>query len=180
MAAKSKYDYTYPVMSFWWCLANFDYDDETGVVSRRSDGYAGCPMTKGRYLGFRTLDDNGKKVIVYSHLIAWVLLGNSLPGAGEQVDHWDRDTFNNLPGNLRLATRTQQNANRSRNRVKTRDLPKGVFNNPGRRKVFASIGIGGGRVKYLGSFDCPAVASFAYQLAAAAAFGEFATPGFVR
>jgi hypothetical protein len=163
-------------MGYWWCLANFDYDTEAGVVSRRSDGFTGSLLSKG-YPGFRVVGAEGQEIVAYAHQIAWVLLGRPPLCDGETIDHEDRKPLNNRPGNLRAATKGQQNANKVVSEHKLSGLPKGVSYHRGVGKYASHIGEDKRR-KHLGYFDCPAAASFKYQIAADKAFGEFSTPGF--
>jgi hypothetical protein len=169
----AKYDHSAPTMSPIWVFSNFDYDEETGVVSRKSDGYTGFMS-----------GDHGTKYVVFkvrnsrvlAHNIAWVFLGRPELPPGVTVDHADRNGSNNRQGNIRAATKSQQCANRPVFKSKMHTAPKGVFYDSNVNRWRARIQAAGKKWP-LGSYDCPAAASCAYQIAAEQAFGAFATGG---
>lgn len=85
-----------------------------------------------------------------------------------KIDHKDRDYLNNCRVNLRVATTSQNGANRVANSGK---MYKGVHLQHG--KFVARIGVKGVRI-HLGCFDDPITAAKAYDEAAKKHFGEFA------
>jgi hypothetical protein len=91
---------------------------------------------------------------------------------GVEYDHEDRDKLNNRRKNLRLATRSLNNANRA---IKGRAFSgfKGValVKATGRWKAEITVN---NVAQYLGAFRTPEEAARAYNSAAKAAFGEFA------
>lgn len=110
------------------------------------------------------------------HLMASMRPGVDLDGLA--VDHADRDPLNNALGNLRIATFSQNLANRGkfrRNRLRgpCASRYKGVSRSASGRRWRAQIGIGG-RVVHLGTYDTEEEAAAAYDAAAAAEWGEFA------
>lgn len=93
--------------------------------------------------------------------------------AGRQVDHASGDSLDNRRSNLRPADRSQNNANRrlsSRNKTGLR----GVSLNSASGKFVAQIQVGG-KNRGLGYFTDATVAARAYNEAAVAAFGDFAS-----
>lgn len=87
----------------------------------------------------------------------------------EEVDHIDRNSLNNQRSNLRLATRSQNNANRG---VSNSTGYKGV-RRAGQNRWQAVISVNG-KLKALGRFSTPEAAHEAYKKAALEMFGEFA------
>lgn len=90
----------------------------------------------------------------------------------EKVDHIDTDSLNNRRANLRLATISQNNANRKRPKNNTSGY-KGVYWDKKSEKWAAMISVDG-RLRRLGSFDDPKDAYEAYCTAAKEYHGEFA------
>lgn len=100
-----------------------------------------------------------------------VLMHRVIAGAGEpEVDHRDLNGLNNRRKNLRVATRSQNLANRGANMNSTLGI-KGVRRMRG--KFIAEIETGG-RSYYLGSYGTAELAAAAYAGAARVLFGEFA------
>ncbi len=95
---------------------------------------------------------------------------------GEIIDHVDRDGLNNLRSNLRLATKSQNNMNRS-GRKGTSSKYKGVswFNRGGYWRAMIHFE---GRYKFLGRFESETEAAKAYDEAAREYHGEFAYQNF--
>jgi hypothetical protein len=92
-----------------------------------------------------------------------------------QVDHIDGNGLNNRRSNLRLATPSQQAANR--NRWKSSRPFRGVRWVARKKKWRAEITIDG-KVRHIGYFHDPIVAALAYDERAIRQFGEFARPNF--
>ncbi len=113
----------------------------------------------------------GKPGKMYLHNAVWEFCHGAIP-PGFTVDHRDRDSLNNSLDNLRLATRSQQNANRQQPNKTTGQIGVHCVAN-GRRKYAACIGIDG-KQKYLGVFHRPEAAALARDLVALQVFGEFA------
>lgn len=90
----------------------------------------------------------------------------------KEVDHRDGDGLNNQRGNLRIATVSQNQANRSRARNNTSGF-KGVIWEPSRRKWRAQICVAGKRMTLTRRND-PLEAARAYNEAALKHYGEFA------
>lgn len=124
---------------------------KAGGVKKNPDGY--------KYISVSV--DN--KNYIASHII-WVLKTGKYPEV--TIDHKDRNSLNNSWENLRLANHSNQANNR-----KGKKNWKGVFKQKGRYR--SRIKVNKKNIS-LGIFDCPAAASFAYQIAADIHFGEFA------
>lgn len=92
---------------------------------------------------------------------------------GEIVDHIDGDGLNNQRSNLRIATPSQNCANRGG--YKPASGYRGVY--AAGRQWVAQISVNGEMVK-LGRFAEPASAAAAYDAAAQAQFGQFARLNF--
>ncbi|MBV8474518.1 MAG: HNH endonuclease [Hyphomicrobiales bacterium] len=118
--------------------------------------------------GYRTIMLDGRNYA--AHRLAWLYVTGEWPSG--DVDHVNLDKADNRLSNLRVATDSQNLANRRKNSNNTSGL-KGVTWNKLCRKWLAQIVVNR-KHKYLGVFDCPAAAHFAYVIAADRHFGEFA------
>ena len=107
-------------------------------------------------------------VIYLAHRLAWLYMTGQWPD--DQVDHIDMDRKNNKWSNLREATQTDNQGNK-RVRLDSKNKLKGVFKSGS--KFWSSIRHSG-KTTYLGTFDCPAAAHFAYTIAAHERFGPYA------
>lgn len=96
-------------------------------------------------------------------------------GPGESVDHINMDPLDNRTSNLRIATKSQNGANRGadRRRIGTSSRHKGVSWRKHRGCWGAYIHVNG-KTRYLGSFKDEKQAAIAYNTAALAAWGEYA------
>lgn len=135
---------------------------------------AGCKTShpdgrrKGMYIGMRLA--SGKQFTIMVHICIVRMAGIEIP-EGYEVDHKDRDPWNNRMENLRVGTCAQNCFNRKARADKKEDLPKGVFRKG--KKFGASISVQGRRT-YLGVFLTPDAAEQAYLKAAQQHQGEFA------
>lgn len=110
--------------------------------------------------------EQGVRRRVYLH--RWLL--DAQPG--QIVDHIDGNPLNNRRANLRLATRSQNQANRRRNAT-SRSRYKGVTWHKGRGRWMARIQVDGRRM-HLGYFTTPLEAAYMYDAFAQSRFGEYA------
>ena len=151
-------------------LELFEYDPETGVFRNRiSRGRAKAGARAGSPAGHgyrRIIVDYGK---YYEHRLAWLIIHGTWPG---ELDHVDGNRSNNAIGNLRLATRTQNNANGCW--ATGASGLRGVYKDKRRpHKWFAKIQVDGRHI-FLGWHNTPEDARAAYLKAASKHFGEYA------
>jgi hypothetical protein len=171
-----------------------DYDSETGVFTwkerpvehfvasaTRSKEHT-CNQWNSRMAGtqagaLRSTDGyihiciDGKTYL--AHRLAFLFVYGRMPV--NKLDHKDTVRTHNRITNLREATNSHNSANRAGQKDNPSRL-KGVSWHNQNSVWRARIGVGKRRGKYLGCFDCPAAASFAYQIAADKHYGEFARP----
>jgi hypothetical protein len=93
-----------------------------------------------------------------------------------QVDHKDGNGLNNQRGNLRIATRSENQHNRAKNKNNPSGF-KGVCWNKASRKWCANIRFNG-KARRIGQFDSVVDAAKAYDEKAKEYFGEFARTNF--
>lgn len=101
--------------------------------------------------------------------LAWLIETGTDP-AGQLIDHRNGNRADDRFSNLRLATKSQNNANSRLRRGKT--LPKGVTFEKKSRRYVAQIGVNG-RVVYLGCFKTAEAAHAAYVEASEKFNGAF-------
>lgn len=161
-----------------------DYDPETGVLrwkqrpregfpsvgawvswnKRCANAQAGCLDCIG-YVKMRLLGRTQR-----AHRVIWLWMTGEWPDL--DIDHRDCDPSNNRWSNLRLATRTQNHANRSMQRNNSSGY-KGVSFHKESSRWRAVITVQRRHIE-LGKFDDIEDARAAYLKAAADFFGEFA------
>lgn len=107
-----------------------------------------------------------------SNRMQWLHREICQPPTGMDVDHIDNNGLNNRRSNLRHATRSQNLANRPKSRGRCRF--KGVYWDANRRLWQAMLRVNG-KNRHLGRFADEVEAAKAYNIAALAAWGEFAT-----
>lgn len=150
------------------------YDPATGIMrwkARKSPmAPAGAEAGNISRDGYRTIYFDG--ITYLAHRLAW-LLHYGFPPAG-QMDHINGVRSDNRIENLRLATPSQNCANRRVNPSSKCGI-KGVRQCKLRGKWRAYVSISGRRT-YLGHFATAEEANRAYSAAAVRAHGEFARP----
>lgn len=152
-------------------VARLAYDAATGVFThRRSSGRKRAGEIAGsiqdRYLAIGVHNQ-----VYLAHHLAWFYAHGEWPPDGLEIDHKDRNGCNNALANLRLATGSQNKANR---KVMGNSLTgvKGIqINRHGRYRVRIRIN---GVKKSFGSYETPEEASAVYKREAAKHYGAFA------
>lgn len=149
-----------------------DYDLETGIfrwkVSNNNRIKIGSIAGTVNDLGYLKIGIDKKPYKL--HRLAWLYVYGC--SANGDVDHINLNKLDNRISNLRIATRSQNLANTS-SKKKYGIRLKGVRYRDPNKKYLAEITYDG-KTRYLGYYDCPAAASFAYQIAADKHHGEYA------
>lgn len=108
-----------------------------------------------------------------AHRVIYALMGVDVP-EGMEIDHKNRDPWDNRWENLRIATPSQNSYNALKtDRARTeagRGLPKGVSPQAGRFKAQICIN---GKKRHIGMYATPEEAAEAYKAAAMPHHGEF-------
>jgi HNH endonuclease/AP2 domain len=149
----------------------FDYDAETGnliwrVNRNNHKALAGDVAGTVKADGYRKIRINGRRP--YAHRIVWLWHHGSLPDG--DIDHIDNNPLNNRIENLREATNTQNQANKSRQSNNTSGYPGVVFHKA-TGKWNAKINVDGRRI-HLGLWDNKKQAHIRYLRAASKLFGD--------
>lgn len=118
------------------------------------------------FTGYRAVVLFGRKFP--AHRLAWAISHGKWPT--NEIDHINGDRSDNRIVNLRVATPSQ---NKHRSSRHNKSGLRGVVYSEKRGKWIAQIRIDGKQTN-LGGFDCPAAASFRYQIEADKQFGEYA------
>jgi len=141
-------------------LDDADYD--------RAQAYRWHKTSNGYVAG--SVVEQGARKRVYLH--RWLL--DAQPG--QLVDHIDGNPLNNRRSNLRLATRSQNQANRRRNRS-SRSRYKGVTWHTRQQRWMARLQVNGRRIT-IGYYADPLQAAYEYDAFARTYFGEYARVNF--
>ena len=151
------------------------YDPITGFftwrlsIGRRAKvGARAGSFRKDKYLAI-AIDH----VTYKSSRLAWLYMTGEWPG--KIVDHKDRDKTNDSWENLRLATRRENNANKTR-QVNNKAKFKGVNWHKASGRYVAQIS-NHGKKEHLGLFDTPEEAHEAYIRRAKEVHGEYFSAG---
>ena len=154
----------------------FDYDPETGVLTRRrldrrwfrrdqdwrdyNRRWAGLEVggvTSSKYVQVTILGEQA----LYVHRVIWLWMTGDWP---DEIDHRDRDRRNNKWSNLREVSHTENGRNQRMRKNNTTGVT-GVYRTK-QRKFWASIGSSrAGNFKYLGRFDTLGEAGEARRMA---------------
>lgn len=133
------------------------------------------PQIKGTIAGSAATNGRWRIKIDYveyaGHRLAWLYVTGEWPPI--DIDHEDRDPLNNRWDNLRLATPSQNGANKMALPNSTGFKGVGHSQNNKRNPYTAMITVHQKKI-YLGCFQTPEAAHAAYYKAAKEHFGEFA------
>ena len=146
---------------------NFTYDPSTGKFFQHhseKSGFIPGQEVGAKNRGYRRLCVGGK--LVRAHIAAWAMHYGVWPSG--QIDHENRNKADNRIENLRIATKSQNQANVVKPNATGR---KGV--KMCRGKPQAQIKLNGKHI-HLGTFDTLDEAAHAYNKAAIRLHGEFA------
>lgn len=151
----------------------FDYDPLTGDLIRiasvgggtRVGDRAACLNTDGYVVV------NIDKRQYRAHRIAWLLTYGAWPRS--EIDHINGVKSDNRISNLRLASPSQNQANRKKKQNKAGH--RGIHWNARDKRWNAKITVDGKQI-HLGMFTTPDAAAEAYRTAAEKYFGEYASP----
>lgn len=125
-----------------------------------------CPRTVYATRGVRLPDGTQKTIMMHRQIMR--------ADAGIEVDHIDCDGLNNRMGNMRLASKSQNQMN-ARVRRSAKSDKKGVSWHKVTAKWQASITLNG-KKRHLGLYKCETSAAMAYARECFKLHGEFARP----
>lgn len=151
----------------------FTYDPDTGLLWYRDDYRCSGLTAAARSKPAGTFDRHGYgkvgvcQQVIGLHRVIWMMMYGAIPD-GYTIDHRDRNPSNNRLDNLRLATRAEQQQNRSR---VSSGFPRGVR---ARRGRWVGTVKANGETFNAGSFDTMEQAEEAVIELRTLLHGEFA------
>ena len=164
---KTALEYNPETGVFLWKVRPLNhFDNENGMRafnSRLPGRVAGSIDTHG-YIQIKI-----NNILYLAHRLAWLYVYNEWPEF--DIDHANRNRSDNRISNLRNGDGSLNNYNTKMYKNNSTGL-KGVSKHKNNNRWQSNIGLNGKQV-YLGIFDCPAAASFAYQIAADINFGGY-------
>lgn len=160
-------------------LRRLAYDSATGIftwkkVPGQGGGIRAVRAGNISLRGYREIRVDGK--LWKAHRLAWLIVHGEFPPIGQEPDHINGDRDDNRISNLRLATRSQNNANQL---VKPGRRFKGAYLEAWTGRWLAKLGVGGKSLN-LGRYDTEEDAARTRDRAAIQHFGEFARLNFPR
>ena len=133
------------------------YDRDTGTLTYRKSGKVCKSVDRDGYINVKV---KGKRI--GAHRVIWMLEHDTQIPAGMQVDHINRVITDNHIDNLRLATASQQNANK---------LSRGIGRKQGKWRAQTKLN---GKHIHIGLYDCPLIAHVKYVDKMREIHGEYA------
>jgi hypothetical protein len=115
---------------------------------------------------------NGKRILVAMHRLI------AKTSNGKITDHYDQDRQNNQENNLRPCTKSQNGANRPKQKNNTTGYKYVTIDKTNKKRPFASQVWHKKKRHWIGSFQKKRWAAMAGDLTARALHGEFATLNF--
>ena len=147
------------------------YDQKTGLFyKRKRDGsLRSRPLGSVMTLGYRRICHNNR--LVLAHRLVWFYMTGKWPD--RELDHINGEKDDNRFHNLRVASRSENLANRASQKGKKDSSIKGAYCDHRTGRWYSFIQKEKKRL-YLGSFRTPEEANKAYAIAADNLYGEFA------
>ena len=163
-----------------WLRQTYVYEPLTGHIRKGEKTVGGINTSSGGYIQIQLTNTRLQvRRNVQAHCLAWFLYYGVWPIA--DIDHHDLNKINNKLDNLRLASESQNCANRIKQSLmlgkKCLSSFKGVTKHKCSQKWVAAIGHNN-RLLYIGSFHDEVEAAKAYDLEAVRLFGEYARTNF--
>lgn len=158
----------------FWKIRPAEMFEQEFVAKRWNDRYAGKEAFTSNDNGYRV--GNINRVRYQAHRVVFALGHGRWPSA--LIDHIDLDRSNNRLDNLREATRQQNTWNKGLT-VQNASGFKGVSLDRGTGRWISQVQHMG-KVHFIGRFDSPEDAAFAYDAKAIELHGEFAHLNFPR
>jgi len=154
------------------------YEPETGdwfwLKRMQAVIYKGDKAGTLNRAGYAQIKVCGK--VIYSHVLAWFYMTGEWPNI--KVEHENQAKNDNRWLNLRLATTSQNGANRGKQANNSSGW-KGVCWDKSRKLFTVQVTFQGEHLN-LGRFRCPTKAAIVYDKTAIKYFGPFACPNFPR
>jgi hypothetical protein len=143
------------------------YDPETGYILTKPQRIGATAIQ--RRWPYRVVHIGGKQYL--EHRLAWFLMTGKFPPSNMAVDHINGDSTDNRWSNLRLATPSQNQRNRTRINKNNGAGLSGAYQN---RKEYSKRWFSRLGDKHLGSFATKEEAHEAYRKAVIEKYGSFA------
>lgn len=152
----------------------FIIDPEQGEIFWKKR--RGGTVTSGQRSGYIT-SRNYRIICIdrtdyFEHNLIWLYVNGTFPPRGYEIDHINRDRSDNKIANLRICTRTQNNANMNLRNDNATGV-RGVYFDKSREKYCVQV-TANGKTKSLGRYGDLETARKVAETARNEIFGEFA------